>query len=201
VDFRKLSMSSIRVLLACYSLARYSRTPFQIELTQEKLATRAHVTEKSAREAMKQLQRERLITAEKIWKTGTRITLLDPESDTPLFYLGRYQQECRDRVPVFDRYKVLLQDFDPKNKLKDMQGVNGRYQVHCPFCTTTGSSTSFAFDVEADHWCCYNCRRSGDSARLWVKQQPWIGRTDWRQMMSAACGPVLTANDLEEVCN
>ena len=77
-DYRTLTLTALKVLLACYSICRYSRTPFQFIANQRDLADRANVTEKSVRDALRQLEDSRLLRATKQWKTGSKITMLEP---------------------------------------------------------------------------------------------------------------------------
>ena len=188
-DYRTLTLTALKVLLACYSITRYSRTPFQFTVNQRELADRANVSEKSARDALRQLEDSRLLRAVKKWKTGSKITMLEPESGVELFYIGQYYKERADRVPVFDRYKYLLSDLDPKDKLKDTRGPLRSYYVFCPFCKSNRKGTSFQFDStdEGDHWRCFNCHRSGKSDRLWARLANWEHRTDWRQIIADVC--------------
>lgn len=62
-DYRTLTLTALKVLLACYSICRYNRTPFQFIANQRDLADRANVTEKSVRDALRQLEDSRLLRA------------------------------------------------------------------------------------------------------------------------------------------
>ena len=46
-DYRTLTLTALKVLLACYSICRYSRTPFQFIANQRDLVDCANVTEKA----------------------------------------------------------------------------------------------------------------------------------------------------------
>jgi hypothetical protein len=189
-DYALLTPTALKVIIACHSLTRYRRTPFRFTVTNERLAEHARVADRRIGRALKELEAHWLIKTKKQGRTGTQITLLDPESEVELYYLGIFHLRRMNGLTPAERYNIILEKFDPKGTLSsgsssEMTG----YSVHCPFCTTKGSATTFRFrsDDGEDHWACYNCRRSGDSARLWARLEPWIQTTDWRTMMRSAC--------------
>jgi hypothetical protein len=191
LDFSSFSPTELKVYIACHKLVRWSRTPFRFTATFRELANEAQVTDRRLGAALRVLGSRELLSAKGQWKRGTTITLLDPEynSGAALFYLGEYHRQRLNSIPVFDRFKVLLQDYDPRGHLRNIRGPIGKYQTHCPLCKRTPSDEpSFVFDVDADHWHCFRCKRKGDSARLWARLERWIGRRDWKSMMSESCG-------------
>lgn len=185
-DYRSLSVASIKLLLALHSLTRYSRTPFRLELTQTELASKTRLAEKSVRTALKELAEARLIKTEKLWRAATRITLLDPESGVELYFIGQFHRERLDRIPVFDRYKQCLQNFDPRSQLGNERGPVVKGTVCCPFCK--GNKRTFVFEADElqgiDRWTCFKCKRSGDSSQLWAKLSTWIGKINWRTALA-----------------
>jgi hypothetical protein len=134
------------------------------------------------------LQSNRLINIKKNWKAASTILLLDPESGTELHWLGRFFQQRLDGIPVFDRYKQLLKDYDPRDSLRQCRGPVLKLEIHCPFCKRRDGWRSFTFEVDEtngiDWWKCFKCKRSGDSARLWAKLEPWMGKADWRSLLT-----------------
>lgn len=95
-------------------------------------------------------------------------------------------------VLIPDRYVFLLADYDPKRKLADCTGPVRGYRVFCPFCNCRKDQQptfSFTSEDDEDHWKCHNCRRSGDSYRLWARLSNWSVETDWRKIIPDVCGP------------
>lgn len=165
-------------------------------MTQTELATVAGIAERRLRDALKQLEAVYLLRITKVRKARsetariTKIILLEPGSGIELNVLGDYHLEQASKIPVHDRYKCLLSDLDPKDKLKDIHyGVSG-YSVCCPFCRSKrGPTFRFNSTEEDDHWKCFNCRRSGRSDYLWARLCNWSEILDWRKIM-ADCGVV-----------
>lgn len=191
-DFSCLSMNSLRVLLTLHNLNRYSRTPFMFGMTQEELSRQTRIARRRLRDALGQLVAEGLIRIEKHWRAASAIVLLDPESGCDLYFLGKFFQERLDRIPAFDRYKAVLQDYDPRGQLRNCRGPAGKFEVHCPFCKRQDEWRSLAFEVDElegiDRWKCFKCGRSGDSARLYTRLAPWIGRRGWQTLIPEVCG-------------
>jgi hypothetical protein len=200
-DYGALSLVAIKTLLACHAHARYSRTPFRFTVKVADLAKLAQLSERRLRDGLQELQRHRFLTTEKHWRTGTRITLHEPNSDTPLFWLAEYHRAKRNAVPVCDRYKYLLGAYDPKGKLASTVGPVTAYKVTCPFCRShrDGPTFNFTSTDEDDHWICYNCRRRGKSAYLWAKLSNWDQRTDWRSMLSEVGQPAQLDGSMNHV--
>jgi hypothetical protein len=187
-DYSSLSLVALKTALACHAKARYARTPFRFIATQKELASSASVSEFRLREAIAELQQRHYLSSKKLWKQGTQITLHEPGSDVPLFYLGEYQQQRVDVLPVHARYRYLLAKLDPKEKLEQTTGPVHGYRTHCPFCKC-GSDPTFAFTSEEgdeDKWACYNCHLSGDSYKLWARLSNWREDTDWREIVAAS---------------
>lgn len=158
-DYSSFSLVALKTALACHTEARYSRTPFRFIARQRDLAKLAGVSEFRLRDALTELQRRHYLRAVKLWRQGTEITLHEPGSDVPLFYLGEYQQQRVDVLPVYDRYKHLLAKFDPKQKLEQTSGPVHGYRIHCPFCKcSTAPTFTFTSEEDDDHWKCFNCR-------------------------------------------
>jgi hypothetical protein len=200
-DFVRLSVSALKVLLTLHWLHRYSRSPFQMELTQQQLARHAGITERRITDAIAQLIKCRLLKTSKQWKKPSKFTLLEPESGVELYYLGDFYRRRLQGMPVHDRYKNILSEFDPRDKLKDIRlGVSG-YTVHCPLCTRKGSKPTLRFSSleDDDRWKCFKCGRSGDSARLFARCERWVHRTSWRSMMAMVLPDTPSADAIEEL--
>jgi DNA-binding MarR family transcriptional regulator len=191
-DFQRLSMNSLRVLLSLHHLNRYSRTPFMLGMTQDELSRKTDIAKRRLRDALTPLVAEGLIRIEKHWKAASAIVLLDPESGCDLYFLGKFFQERLDRIPCFDRYKAILADYDPRDSLRHCRGPAGKFEVHCPFCKRQDGWRSLAFEVDElsgiDRWKCFKCGRSGDSARLYTRLAPWVGRRGWQTLIPEICG-------------
>jgi hypothetical protein len=188
-DYTKLSMGGLKTLIACYARARYSRDAFRFTCTQDQLATDAELSPQSLRDSLVQLRNQELIAVEKIWREGSRITLLDPEfpSGCPIYYIGKWHRDQMDAIPVHERYVVCLAQYDPRNQLKDVCGPVTNYRVVCPFCPRPDwkkGTLRINTAAECDGWHCHCCKRSGDSARLWVKLKWRAGKNDWRSVMA-----------------
>jgi hypothetical protein len=196
-DYASLSLVAIKAALACHAEARYSRTPFRFITKQVDLAKKAGITERRLRDALAELERKHYLRAAKKWRDGTQITLHEPGSDVPLYYLGEYQQQRVDVLPVCERYRLLLAKYDPKQKLVDIKGPVRSYRVFCPYCKChRDNSPTFTFTSEDDddRWACYNCRRSGDSYRLWARWSNWPEQTDWKTIIADICSPPSAAD-------
>jgi DNA-binding MarR family transcriptional regulator len=195
--YSRLGLPALKSVIALHRANRYSRTPFRLTLTQQELAKKAGISERSVSGSLRQLVAARFVSIRKIWQTGTEITLLEPESGAELYHLGEFYRVRMDSIPVYTRYKTVLANFDPRNQLKDTTaGISG-YTVYCPFCTRRGSTPTFRFSSleDDDQWHCFRCGRSGDSARLWTRMVSWFERTDWRQMLNASVGSGEVATD------
>ncbi|WP_172838361.1 hypothetical protein [Terriglobus roseus] len=189
-DYSSLSLVALKTALACHAAARYSRTPFRFIATQRELAKQAGVSEFRLRTALAELQQKHYLHAVKLWRQGTQVTLHEPGSDVPLYYLGEYQQQRVDTLPVYDRYRYLLAKFDPKQKLEQTTGPVHGYRTHCPFCKcSTDPTFAFTSEEDDDHWQCHNCHRSGDSYRLWAMLSNWREDNDWRQIVASGSPP------------
>lgn len=191
-DYGSVSLAALKTMLACFRFARYSRRPFQFTTTQAELAKSAGLSERSVRDALRELERRYVIEQEKVWQKGTKITLCEPNAGVPLFYLGEYQRRRLNVVPIADRYRYFLAPYDPKQKLGDVESAVTNYKVFCPFCKSHKGrepSLKFTSTDEGDYWICYNCRRSGNSERLWAKMDNWRESTDWRTIMAGAESP------------
>jgi hypothetical protein len=190
-DYTRMSLVAIKAVIACHGAARYERrTPFRITVRRTDLAQTAGIAERRLRDALRELEQHHFIQLEKKWRAGTQITLCEPNSDTPLFYLGDYYRMSRNAVPVCERYRFVLADLDPKGKLGATVGPVTGYKVYCPFCRFRGSPTfNFTSTDDGDEWRCYNCRRHGDSDRLWVRFANWRRDTDWRTIIRDGTAP------------
>jgi hypothetical protein len=189
--YEELSLTELKTAIACHAVTRYKRAPFRFTLKRAELAKKAGIAEWRIGAALKELESRHFLSTRKVWKVGTEIALKEPQSDTELYWLGYYQQQYVDTLPVFRRYSYLLKNYDPKGKLEQITGDVRAYRVFCPFCKCrTDREPTFVFtcvDGE-DHWKCHNCRRSGDSFRLWAKLSSWPQTTDWRAILADTCG-------------
>lgn len=191
-SYSSLSLVALKTALACHQSVRYSRTPFQFTATQSALAEKAGIAERRVGGALAELQRRRFLVAQKVWRTGTKITLYEPSAGGPLFYLGQYHMKRLDAVLIPDRYIYLLGDRDPKQKLKNCTGPLRNYRVICPFChcfKDREPTFTFTSEEDCDRWRCHHCKRGGDSRRLWALCSNWKADTDWRTIITDVCGP------------
>jgi hypothetical protein len=189
-DYTSLSLGAIKVLIACYAHCRNKREHFRFTCTQEQLAKEAQLSERKVRDALKALEDSNLILIEKQWRNGTRITLLDPEmpSGVELYHLGRFYQSRLDEIPIHDRYKMMLEDFDSKGHLRNVKSPVQNYRVVCPYCPHPERKGTLQFDStdEGDFWTCHKCGKRGNSARLWASLERWKTRKDWRSVIAKA---------------
>ena len=188
-DYSVLTLTALKVLIAIYAEARYSRTPFQITRTQEEIAERAGVALWGVGKALRLLEEHRLLYTKKLWRENTQISLLDPESGTSLFHIGKFYREKLERTPVCLRYASVLYRFDPTGKLTPDSGPMKGCSVNCPFCKSKKKTFRFDSTDDGDHWQCFNCRRSGDSARFYARTCDWPDqgqRLELAEVFSAA---------------
>ena len=201
-DYQSLSYAGLKTLIACYARARYSRESFRFTCTQDQLAKNAGLSPFRLRGALRQLESKELIATEKLWREGTRIMLLDPEtrSGCPLYYLRQLYAERLDAIPVHDRYKTCLAQYDRRGHLGNIREPVSNYQVVCPFCTRPDPKGSMRINTGEDNdgWFCFKCKRSGNSARLWARLQWRIGKEDWRSVLNALPGATGMGLGLEE---
>ena len=196
-DYGTLTLTALKIIIACHSLSRYGRRGgllqqqyFTFSTTHAALATKARVAERGVSTALKQLEAAFLLKTERIRKAGsktarvTRITLLEPGSGIELSFLGDYFLEQARRIPVHARYVRLLSHLDPRNRLKDIQQGVENYKVYCPICSCRSATFQFNSTEEGDYWRCFNCRRYGKSEFLWAKYSRWDDYTDWKKIMS-----------------
>lgn len=189
-DYCVLTLTALKVLIAIYVEARYSHTAFRIERTNEEIADRAGVALRGVGKALTQLAEHRLLYTKKLWQKATQISLLDPESGTSLFHIGKFYREKLERTPVCLRYASVLYRFDPTGKLTPDSGPMKGCSVNCPFCKSKKKTFRFDSTDDGDHWQCFNCRRSGDSARFYARAGDWPDqgqRLEVIEMLTAAC--------------
>ena len=185
--YEGLSLAALKTYITCFSLCRYSREAFRFSATQEEMAGIARLSDRRLRDGLHELEQGRLILTRKVWRNPIVITMLDPsgESAVELYSLGDFYRRRMDSIPVHDRYKTMLGPWDPRGQLKDVSGPVANYQTRCPFCLSRESCLQFDSTDEGDHWVCHRCGLKGDSARLWVKLEPWRSRVHWQAVLQS----------------
>lgn len=185
LDYSSLIFGTLKTLLTCYSRTRYEREHFRFTMRQSHLAKNAGLSRERLGRSLRALQDRALIETAKIWKQGTRVTLLDPEmpSGCPLWYLADHYERRRNDIPVHDKYKTCLGQYDPRGSLQHSNGAVLNYPVHCPFCKHKSPKPSMRINTAEDNdfWYCYACKRKGNSDRLFARMVWRIGKADWRQ--------------------
>lgn len=211
-EYGNLSAVAIKTLLACHQSTRYRRTAdaFRFTIMQEELAKTAGISVRRLADALGELEKHHLLETwshkqrrhylkeqkgkiavpakkrSKPFEPGVTITLKEPNSDTPLFFLGQWHMKQVEQLTSMERYKLLLENYDPKGGLADIRGdatVRG-YHVSCPLCSKEKVFT-FTCTEDEDVWHCFNCLRSGNSRTLWAKLNTWKYRTSWRRIIPA----------------
>jgi hypothetical protein len=186
LKYADFTLAEIKLLIACYDMARGLWTPFTFMSDLNTLAEHAGISHKSVRTAIEKLEERQLIRTAKVWHKGTRFTLLDPSDllkGWDLVGVGQFYRDHMDDIPVHERYRVRLGNalYDPKGRI-GREAEDG-VKVFCPFCKPKGKrKPNFTFSsLSEDRWACANCRRSGDSVRLWARLAPY--RDNWMTLM------------------
>jgi hypothetical protein len=176
-NYGDLGLGELKTYLALFIRNKHSRTPFRFQTLREIIARDSHLTLRNSRNALRGLEQRGLIKVRQAWREGVTITLLDPmHGEVPLYEIGAFYRDNLNEMGVHERYRYLLKDFDPKHSLANMHSPQRDYGVICPFCgggSEAENKRRFRFNSEDDHWFCHNCKRGGDSVRLW-------GRLYWR---------------------
>jgi hypothetical protein len=176
-DYSTLGFAELKVLFVCYMESKHSRTPFRFQVLRESIAEKAHLSLVPCRRALESLAQRKLILIEQKWREGVLVTLLDPlHGETTLYSIGKFYRDQMTVLPVHERYRYLLKDYDPRQALANMHSPVRDYGLVCPFCyggSQAENKRRFRFNSEDDKWFCHNCKRGGDSVRLW-------GRLYWR---------------------
>jgi CHC2 zinc finger len=177
IAYEEFTLGELKTYIACHYRVRHGRKPyFQFTCTHTDLADDAHLSRRNIQDALVTLQAKRLIQTKKEWRKGTQFRLLDPDSGASLYHLGLFYAQRLDCISPLDRYKLSLKGYDPREQLESITGWISGHQVLCPFCPKPERTFRFTATEDEDHWKCFSCGRSGDSARLFTLRQWKIGK-------------------------
>jgi hypothetical protein len=182
------SSPETRTYLGLLSFARGKRSSFEVLTDFSSLADEAGTSLRSVKTAVPKLKERSLIRAVRVWRKGIHYAMLDPEgSGWELTEIGQFYQQRLDTIPVHTRYKDCLAQCDPRGHLAKTSGLGvSGYTVICPFCRSTKKTFRFTSLEEEDHWQCFNCRKKGDSVRLWTKLMWHADRDSFRTALATA---------------
>jgi hypothetical protein len=186
VNYEALTLAEMKTLFALFAQSKYKRPPyFQYSGQQADLATAAGLTRASVITALRKLETRQLIRIIKEpgkWKTRSKINLLDPTTGFELYLLGLVNRTREAKLSPIERYHDVLDDADTRQQFARIYST-GRMDLKltttCPWCR----KQSFKLELRdandgtipptkaVDHWKCWTCNISGDSARLYAKER------------------------------
>lgn len=206
LPYELLSFGAIKTIIALYQACFYSRHSFVVKIPLKQLAEQALLSDRHTGLALKELEAAKLITAEKVWKQHTKITLLDPmRSGVPLCEMGERNKAEFNSHPSWYWYDLLLHDGKgvigkPYFDFQLRTGEEVKVVTECPLRRIGYSTDENGQDVEklvacsgnvsadrkkfrivfrkdgTDRWHCFRCGHGGTCWDLWLRLYPKFKR-------------------------
>lgn len=165
-----LSLAELRVCIALYVEARHKRAPyFTWEGRRNDLAKIARVSRQAVGMALDNLARKGIVKSKPVRDKGTRWTrgilaqLLDPASGASLNDRAWFYQNRTNELDVLTRYRLAL---NPQFDFVQGFTADSGMMLTCPLCLNPKRTFRITATETADHWHCFGCGKSGDSAAL-----------------------------------